>query len=208
MRGKRASALWLASLALTLPGALLLSGCTNKSSGGSGPGASFDAGDFDVTFGEDTGTDAGAPHDAMAADVAEETAPAACLLDAGGSTCNSLTAVNTTVTGTCSDAGQPVGTGGTVADGTYVMTAREGTNTGCTVATFRATMVVAGSCANRVDINGTVPDHRNHTFETSGNTLTRTATCGTQLPAATYSATGNQLVIFDQGGAITTWTRQ
>lgn len=47
-----------------------------------------------------------------------------------------------------------------------------------------------------------------HTFETSGDTLTRTATCGTQPPAATYTATGSQLVVFDEGGAVTTWTRQ
>ena len=208
MWGNHAFALRPASLALTLSGALVVAGCTTKSSGGSGPGASFDAGDFDVTFGDDTGVDAGVPHDAMTADAVEETAPAACLLDAGGGTCNALTAVNTTVTGTCSDGGQPVGTGGTVVDGTYVMTAREGTNAGCTTATFQATMVVEGSCANRVDVLGNVPDHRNHTFETSGNTLTRTATCGTQLPAATYTATSTQLVIFDQGGAITTWTRQ
>ena len=182
---------------------LLLVACTNKSSGGSGPEPGFDAATADVTFAEDTGTgpvdaasDGGAcPHAAGAADGA----------------CNSIQNLATSfVAGTCMSGAQPMGTGGAIADGTYVLTARTlyTADGGCVAGMFESTMQVTGHCVERVDRLGQADVTRNMTFETNGTTLLRVPTCGAKLPGATYTATATDLTIFDQGGAVTVWTKQ
>jgi hypothetical protein len=137
--------------------------------------------------------------------------PLACVLDAGlpDGACNDLTNLGATVTGTCPAGAQPVGTGGTVVSGAYVLTAQARyENDACVPDPFQATMIIDGTCSERADgLSGTLLQ-RNTTFETSGNVLTRTTLCGDALPAATYTATATQITIFDQGGSVTTWTMQ
>jgi hypothetical protein len=193
--------------------ALALAGCSSKSSGGSGPTASFDAAGFDVNFNEDGGVvDAGHGSDASAE--AESDASAlgpGCSLEAGAPDggCNTLENVATPITGTCETAAQPMGTGGTIAAGTYVLTAQARyMDAGCVPATYQVTMLIADGCLERVDGTGASALHRNQNVSTNGNELLRTSSCGPGLPAATYTATGTQLTIFDQGGAVTTWTKQ
>ncbi len=188
-----------------------VSACSSKSSGGSGPQTSFDSGAFDVGFGEDSSTpadDAATPMDGTAAEAAAMTC-----LDAGvqsDGACNALAQAQTTpVTGACQTGAQPAGTGGTIADGTYVLTAQARyLDAGCTVGMYEATIEIVGACFQRVDTIGNAETRRSGTMTTSGNVITRTITCGPNLPAATYTATATQLTIFDAGGAVTTWTKQ
>lgn len=134
-------------------------------------------------------------------------------LDAGvqsDGACNALPQAQTMpVTGTCPAGAQPAGTGGTIADGTYVLTAQARyVDAGCTVAMYEATIEIVGACFQRVDSFGNADTRRSGTMTTSGNVVTRTITCGPTLPAATYTATATQLTIFDAGGSVTTWTKQ
>ena len=173
--------------------------CNSKSSGGSGPETNFDSGELDVTFAEDSST----PADAAL------TCPDAGVLPDGA--CNSLEQLDTTpVSGTCGTGAQPTGTGGTIADGTYVLTAQARyLDAGCTAGvTFEATIQITGGCFQRVDGEGASEILRSGNFTTTGNVITRDITCGPTLPAATYTATATQLTIFDEGGSVTTWTKQ
>jgi hypothetical protein len=193
--------------------ALGLLGCSNSSSGGSGPGATFDAAGADVTFNEDSGgggVDAGHGMTDAGSDVSA-LGPGCSLLDAEApdGACNTLENVGTAITGTCSTGAQPMGTGGTIAAGTYVLSAQTRyEDAGCTSATYQATMLIADGCLERVDVSGASATHRNQNISTNGNQFLRTSSCGPGLPASTYTATATQLIIFDQGGAVTTWTKQ
>ncbi|MGO8992792.1 MAG: hypothetical protein ACLQVI_05660 [Polyangiaceae bacterium] len=123
--------------------------------------------------------------------------------------CNTVQNVDPTpVTGTCPAGAQPVGVGGTVVDGTYVLTAQvRYADAGCG-GTFQSTMIVQGGCCERTDLSGTLPFESNSTFQTTGNVLTRATTCGLVEPPATYTATPTTITIFDEGGSVTTWTKQ
>lgn len=190
--------------------AFVLLGCSSsKSGGGSGPGANFDAAGVDVNFNQDSGgggndaghepTDGGSDGSALG--------PGCSLLDAEApdGACNTLVQLGKVITGTCPGGTQPTGKGGTIAAGTYVLTARAGYGSGCVAGNYQTTMLISDGCLQRVD--GT-DVRRNQDISTSGDQLMRTSSCGPGLPAATYTATDTQLVIFDQGGAVTTWTKQ
>jgi hypothetical protein len=177
--------------------ALGLSGCVSKSSGGSAPNADFDASFEDVRFGP---SDSGQTSDAAAS---------SCLAPTADGACNSVQNVAAPVMGVCETGAQPEGAGGGIVDGTYALTAQSlYSSSACNAGTFQATMIIAGSCIERVDIQGGTDLRRNMVITTTGNALTRSATCGTTLPSATYTATATQLTIFDQGGAVTVWTKQ
>lgn len=183
--------------------------CNSKSSGGSGPDTNFDSGGLDVAFTEDSS----APPQDGSTPPGDGTTALGCP-DAGvqpDGACNDLAQLETTpVTGTCGTGAQPSGTGGTIADGTYVLTAQARyEDAGCTAgAMFEATVLITGGCFQRVDGLGASEIRRSGNFSTSGNSITRDITCGPTLPAATYTATATQLTIFDEGGAVTTWTKQ
>ena len=201
VKKRRLSALGVVVLVTSVVAAVA---CESKSSGGSGPSPSFDSGTFDVSFGDDSGmpvTDASSP-EAAAACIAAGMHP--------DGECNDLDQADTTsVTGTCGTGAQPAGTGGTIADGTYLLTAQARyIDAGCSPATFEVTMVLAGGCFLRIDGEGANIMRRSGTYATSGNVLTRDVTCGLTLPAASYTATDTQLIIFDEGGSVTTWTKQ
>lgn len=175
--------------------AFALLGCSSKSSGGSGPGTNFDAAGVDVVFEQDGGgggTDAG--HGCSLLDA-----------EAPDGACNALVNVGKVITGTCPGGTQPMGTGGSIAPGTYALTARAGYGAGCVAGNYQATMLIADGCLERVDGTGVTRDEN---ISTSGAQLIRTASCGPSVPTATYTATDTQLTIFDQGGAVTTWTKQ
>jgi hypothetical protein len=182
--------------------------CVSSSPTAPVTGSSLDSGTFDATVEVDGGSgDASAPTDDV------QVSPATCFAEAGlpDGECTDLQELGASVTGTCPTGAQPAGAGGTVVDGTYVLTAQARyIDGGCVSETFQATMTVFGTCSSRVDglSGGTTLITRDSTFETSGNVLTRTATCGASLPAATYTATATQITIFDQGGSVTTWTKQ
>jgi len=192
--------------------ALALLGCSSTSSGGSGPGATFDAAGVDVAFNEDSGGGVDAAHGITdARSDASALGPGCSLIDAEApdGACNSLTNDATPIMGTCGTGSQPVGTGGTIAPGTYVLSAQAVYGAGCTAGTkYQVTMLIADGCLERVDGTGANAIHRNQNISTSGTQLLRTSSCGPGLPAATYTATATQLTIFDQGGAVTTWTKQ
>jgi hypothetical protein len=124
--------------------------------------------------------------------------------------CNDVqSAGSTTVTGTCGTGAQPQGSGGTIAAGTYFLTGQARyIDSGCSPDSFQSVMLVTAGCMQRVDVSQGTTLAENSAFTTSGAELTRTSTCGGSLPAATYTATDQELVIFDEGGSVTTWTKQ
>jgi hypothetical protein len=201
-----------------------LLGCSNKSSGGSGPGASFDSGGVDASFEQDAGgdvredvspSDSGAPLDSGSGSDggsdASALGPGCALLDAEApdGSCNALVNGATPITGTCQSGTEPSGTGGTIVAGTYLLTAQTDYASSCTAGTrYQVTMLIADGCLERVDGTGASELRRNQDISVQGNQLLRTSSCGAGLPAATYTATPTQLVIFNQGGAVTTWARQ
>ncbi len=208
-----------AGILILVAGMATAAACTSKSSGGSGPEPtfdsgpepSFDSGGLDVTFADDSSApaeDSSAPLEASGAADATAACIAAGMQPDGA--CNDLDQADTTpVTGTCGTGAQPAGTGGTIADGTYLLSAQARyIDAGCSPATFEVTMILAGGCFLRIDGEGASVMRRSGTYATSGNVLTRDVTCGLTLPAATYTATDTQLVIFDEGGSVTTWTKQ
>jgi hypothetical protein len=187
----------------------LLAGCVSSSSS---PSLASDAGAFDASVLEDS---AAPPQDATVQDAATDGAQvdalAVCLATTvlSDGACNTVQNVDTTpVTGACPTGAQPTGAGGAVVDGTYVLTAQARyADAGCG-GTFQSTMMVQGGCCERIDLSGTTTFESNSTFQTSGNVLTRATTCGLVEPPATYTATPTTITIFDQGGSVTTWTKQ
>jgi hypothetical protein len=196
--------------ALFALGLLSIAGCVSNSSS---PSLASDAGTFDASFLEDSGaaTQDATVQDAATEDVAQVDVLAVCLTTTvlTDGACNTVQNVATTpVTGACPTGAQPTGAGGTVVDGTYVLTAQSRyVDAGCG-GTFQSTMLVQGGCCERIDVSGTSTFESNSTFQTNGNVLTRATTCGLVEPAATYTATPTTITIFDEGGSVTTWTKQ
>jgi hypothetical protein len=113
---------------------------------------------------------------------------------APGGSCNMLAQLGGPVTATCSESSPPALTGGTIVDGTYVMTSAtvytSGTTT-CAGLTFRAggpsTIAMAAPCMQAIDPSGGA---KNYARSTSGNMLTLMEVCpGVMTATVPYTAT-------------------
>jgi hypothetical protein len=95
----------------------------------------------------------------------------------GSQACNTLTDVGAAVTPTCTTAAIPAGTGGTIVDGMYTLTAQTYYGTAsCEQNPVSATLVIASGCiqeASGAPTTATVST----TYTVSGATITRTPTC-------------------------------
>jgi hypothetical protein len=141
----------------------------------------------------------GAPEDTVS--------PGMCSADVPpGQACNTLANVATVITPTCVTGTMPAGTGGTIIDGTYVLTSQTYyQDTACSKVPLSETIAIAGDCIQIVfgdlfsgTLSGTVtPD---------GNRFTSTLTCEhLDLDGAvdtmdeqtkTYTATATTFTIF------------
>jgi hypothetical protein len=92
--------------------------------------------------------------------------------------CNQVMNVGTVVNATCVTGSPPAMTGGTIADGTYVLvsaTAYATTCSGVTLPTGGPTTVVfAAGCEQSIDVTGGA---QTYTWTTSGSTLTTNEVC-------------------------------
>ncbi len=94
-----------------------------------------------------------------------------------GQACNTLTNVGAAVTPTCVSGTIPIGTGGTIVDGTYTLTAQTyyGSTT-CSSTPVNATLEIAGGCVQEVS-SMPLPVTVSTTHTVAGATITRTVTC-------------------------------
>jgi hypothetical protein len=124
--------------------------------------------------------------------------PEASVCGTPGGSCNKLVQLGGPVTPTCSEATPPALTGGTIVDGTYVMTSAtvytSGTTT-CSGLTFPpggpSTIAMAGPCMQSIDSMGGA---KNFARSTSGNMLTLMEICpGVTTNTVQYTATATTL---------------
>jgi len=128
-----------------------------------------------------------------------------------GQACNAIPNVGAQVTPTCTTGTVPTGTGGVIADGTYVLTEQTYYNTGCPTAPISETFIIAGDCFQGVfDLfePGSIAPAVTGTAATrvtvQGNTIMLTLTCSEtgfqttmqDTPTKTYTATDTTLTMF------------
>jgi hypothetical protein len=201
-----------------------LTGCSSSAAPSASPVTDASSGDGSIA------TDSAPVADA-AGDAAADTAPdatadstSACPVSSseGGAdaACNAIAPAGPIVEQTCNDdaAAAPAPAGGTVADGTYVLTGAAFYGSPCPPlppAQYRATKIVCGGTFQQADeAPDLTPDvHRwNATYATMGTNLTFHPTCG-NVPEGTdgYDATPTQLVTYQTspGQVVSfTWTKQ
>ena len=123
-----------------------------------------------------------------------------------GQACNALTAAGPGITPTCASGSLPVGEGGTIVDGTYVMTRLTYYGTDCSTTPVSETIQVAGGCI-QVASSGPVSLTESATYAVAGNVLSLTRTCfnagaavstSTQDVSQTFTATATGFTIFNQ----------
>ena len=142
--------------------------------------------------------------------------PGLCSADVpAGQPCNTLANVGTAITPTCVTGTMPAGAGGTIVDGTYVLTAQTYYNVpACPTAPISETVVIAGSCFQVVFGFGDVVAGNGSTrVSVQGNSYTQTSTCthfdfdasaGTSSdgPGKTYTATATMFTLFTNNSAV------
>jgi hypothetical protein len=139
-----------------------------------------------------------------------------------GQACNMLANVATTITPTCVSGTIPVGTGGTIVDGTYVLTSQTYyQDTSCPMLPLSETIAIAGDCIQIVFgsiFSGTTSGR----LTTQGNMFAGTQTCQhLDVDAAvtimdaqmkTYTATSTTFTLFSvyptTGSDVAVFTRR
>ena len=143
-----------------------------------------------------------------------------------GQECNSVKATGAPVTPTCVSGTLSTGQGGTIVDGTYVLTAQTYYNrTSCPTIALSETLAFAGGCLE-VATGAPLPATASGTFTVSGANLMLTQTCihididgattMSSMQANTFTATATTFTIFGHnspdGGTpqdtLTVFTRQ
>jgi len=106
----------------------------------------------------------------------------------------------------------PTGTGGTIVDGTYVLTAQTYYNApGCPTGTLSVTVVISGSCFQAV-FGDSLTGNGSVSVAVQGNSYTPTATCTffsfdasgatPDGPGKTYTATATTFTVFTNNSAV------
>lgn len=116
----------------------------------------------------------------------------------GASACNDLVNDGADVPETAETGTPPTMTGGSIADGTYVLTARKDWQGSCNCTT-RQKVVISGTGAQLVTRTDQGADtHVTSTWSVAGNKLTSTITCpGAQTLQLEFTATATELQVFD-----------
>jgi hypothetical protein len=139
-------------------------------------------------------------------------APATCSANvADGGACNAITNVGPLITPTCATGAIPSGTGGIIAEGTYVLTAQTYyAGPDCPQTPLSATIVIAGDCWEEVAMAGTASASASftaaYTAVVQGNQVTTTPTCRpatftSGTPTATFTVNGATLSVFTANSA-------
>jgi len=128
-----------------------------------------------------------------------------------GQACNAIANVGPQVTPACTTGTVPTGTGGVIADGTYVLTSQTYYNTGCPTSPIAETFVVAGDCFEDVgyffqpgSLSPAIITTDAALATVQGNTIMLTLTCAQSgfqttmqdTPTKTYTATDTTLTMF------------
>jgi len=123
-----------------------------------------------------------------------------------GAACNTITNVATAITPTCTTATMASGSGGTIVDGTYVMTSQTyyGTS-GCASTPLAATFVYSAGCVQEITTAAGISFTATVSLDVHGtNQVTKTVACvypslaGATLdtPTITFTATPTTLTLF------------
>jgi hypothetical protein len=161
---------------------------SHDSGGGNSDSSSGNPGSFDASSGSNPDATSGNPgDDASSSD--EDATP-----------CNTITNSGSDISGQSSTATAPTPTGGTITDGTYVLSSvvaylpfAEDAGAG----TLSGTIIVSGSTWQIVGnaIGDTEPG--SFTFQPSGTSFTLTETCpGTESVTGTYTASTTQIILY------------
>jgi hypothetical protein len=133
----------------------------------------------------------------------------------GGETCPSFTNGAQQITDQSGTGAMPVGTGGTIADGTYYATDSKlyPGGTGAVVRTSRDALAVRGSTMEVHQTDASSDVTATATVTLAGAAITLTFTCPPSLVGtttnATYTATPTTLTLFDgTKNRVTTYTKQ
>jgi hypothetical protein len=129
-----------------------------------------------------------------------------------GQACNTVANVASAITATCTSAPLPAGTGGTIAPGTYVLTAQTYYNApgNCPTGSIAGTLVQSGSCAQQVAEFAGIALRSSTTIAVQGNQITSTPTCVSpgasgftpDTPTKTFTATPTTLTLFTLNSAV------
>lgn len=169
--------------------------------GASACSSSVAVADAGVDGGAVTSPDASSPVDASPG---ADSAPP----PAGG--CNAVALTAPPVTGVSETSAQPVPAGGTIADGTYFLTAHQTFGAPSAGVTYRAVMVFKGSTIELAQTrNGGAEERATLTLTTTGTKFAAKTTCppGQSLSYDFYTATGTTLMLFDNE-KVATLTKQ
>jgi hypothetical protein len=124
--------------------------------------------------------------------------------------CNTLTNVAAPVVPTCVSGTVPTGTGGAVADGTYVLSSQTYYNVpACPSESIAGTFTFSGGCLQGVAgvDRGQQSYTLNATFAVQGSEMTVNVTCASlaggnaDAPVSTFTATGSTLTRFIRNSA-------
>ena len=117
--------------------------------------------------------------------------------------CNTIADVGPTITPTCEPGPLPTGAGGTIVDGTYVLTGATYYGGTCLTTPTSGTLAIAGGCWQEVSDSGQSHFSQSFTETVSGNELMGTSVCypsgsgaGLPAPAVTFTAEGSTLTLF------------
>ena len=116
----------------------------------------------------------------------------------GSSACNTLVNDGADIVEEAATGTPPAMTGGTISDGTYVLTARKDWQGSCNC-TSRQKLAISGGTVQIVARTDKAADqHMTATAAVAGNQLTLSGTCPVaQSLKQTYTATATQLSLFD-----------
>ena len=127
-----------------------------------------------------------------------------------GQACNDLVDFGATVVPSCTVAPMPVGTGGTIVDGIYKLTAQTYYNTSfCPTGAVSGSIAIQGGCLQSISGAPFVAS-ASGTIAVQGNALTLTLTCVNagmltlmaDAPTKTFTATATTVTFFSLNSAV------
>jgi hypothetical protein len=139
-----------------------------------------------------------------------------------GQACNTLQNMESPLAPTCATGAVPTGTGGTIVDGTYILTSSKVYGDSCaTLLPVAETLTIAGDCIQLV-VGDILAGTFSGRFVTQGNAITTMVTCQqlntdaavliNDAASRTYTATGTSLTLFalntDGTGDVAVFTRR
>jgi hypothetical protein len=201
---RRVRALWLAGL-------MALTAACSRSTLMSPDGGSPDHAPADHAPPDNAPPDNAPPDNAPPDNAPPDNAsPGTCSADVpAGQECNTLTNLGNVVTPTCATGTLPTGLGGTIVDGTYVLTSQQKYRTDCSTTTplpLAETIAIAGDCIQGV-FGQILAGTSSVRYTTQGSSFTETVTCihsdtdGAVIrqdpTVRTYTATGTTFTLFE-----------